>query len=177
MDGPCRLLDWNEYYMRIRGKKYMGAEVVPAERMEMEADGMDGAYAKLKKLGLRLTPQRMAIAKQALTTETHPTAIDIYQKIRLEYPTISLATVYSTLDMLVRAGMLQAVNTRKVMRYDSHAPRHINLICLNCSKIIDVEDEGIAGFVRERAGRFSFHIVDQQYSVYGYCEDCRAEVR
>jgi Fur family peroxide stress response transcriptional regulator len=137
---------------------------------------VDQAYAKLRKLGLRLTPQRMAIAKCVLETDVHPTAEEVYLKVRVGYPTISLATVYSTLDTLVRAGMLQAVNTREVIRYDSHAPRHINLICLSCGKIIDVDDEGLAGIAREKAGRHRFHIIDQQYSVYGYCEECRARV-
>ena len=144
--------------------------------MELAGERVDQAYAKLRKLGLRLTPQRMAIAKCVLASDTHPTAEEVYLRIRAEYPTISLATVYSTLDTLVRAGMLQAVNTREVVRYDSHPGLHINLICLNCGTIIDVDDEGIAGIAKDRAGRYRFHIVDQQYSVYGYCEDCRAEV-
>ncbi|HVP22506.1 MAG TPA: Fur family transcriptional regulator [Conexivisphaerales archaeon] len=144
--------------------------------MTSSDERVDQAYARLRKLGLRLTPQRMAIAKCVLVTDWHPTAEEVYQKIRPEYPTISLATVYSTLDTLVRAGMLQAVSTREVIRYDSHVPRHINLICLNCGKIIDVDDDVIAEVAKKRAAGYGFHIVDQQYSVYGYCEECRSEV-
>jgi Fur family peroxide stress response transcriptional regulator len=144
--------------------------------MEMTDGRIDEAYARLRKLGLRLTPQRMAIAKCVLDTDAHPTAEDVYLKIRPGYPTISLATVYSTLDTLARAGVVQAVSTRQVVRYDSHASRHINLICLNCSKIIDVDDGVIAGVAKKKAGEYRFRIVDQQYMVYGYCQDCRAEV-
>jgi Fur family peroxide stress response transcriptional regulator len=144
--------------------------------MEMADGRVDEAYARLRKLGLRLTPQRMAIAKCVLDTDVHPTAEEVYLKIRPEYPTISLATVYSTLDTLVRAGVVQAVNTREVVRYDSHASQHINLICLNCGRIVDVDDEVMAGVAKEKAGKYRFHIVDQQYTVYGYCQDCRAEV-
>jgi len=136
----------------------------------------DQVYAKLRKLGLRLTPQRMAIVRYVMATESHPTADEVYRKVRDEYPTMSLTTVYTTLEMLVRAGIVQAVNTRKVVRYDSHLPRHLNLICLNCSKIIDVDDEDISGIANEKAGKFGFHIVDQQFSIYGYCGDCRAQV-
>jgi Fur family peroxide stress response transcriptional regulator len=163
--------------MRILDKYYMEGECLQVVRnMDAAVGRVDQAYANLRKLGLRLTPQRMAIAKCVLDTDWHPTADEIYQRIRSDYPTISLATVYSTLETMVRAGMLQAVNTREVVRYDSHAPRHINLICLNCGKITDVDDEEIASIAKERAGKYSFRIVDQQYSVYGYCEGCRAEV-
>ena len=134
------------------------------------------AYARLRKLGLRLTPQRMAIAKCVLDTDAHPTAEEVYLKVKPGYPTMSLATVYSTLDTLVRAGVLQAVNTREVVRYDSNQAQHINLICLNCGKMLDVDDHVMAGVAQEKAEKVGFHIVDQQYSVYGYCEDCRAEV-
>jgi Fur family peroxide stress response transcriptional regulator len=144
--------------------------------MEMADGRVDEAYARLRKLGLRLTPQRMAIAKCVLDTDAHPTAEEVYLKIRPEYSTISLATVYSTLDTLVRAGVVQAVNTREVVRYDSNASQHINLICLNCSKVIDVDDEVMAGVAKDKAGKYRFHIVGQQYMVYGYCQDCRAEV-
>jgi Fur family peroxide stress response transcriptional regulator len=144
--------------------------------MEMADTRVDEAYARLRKLGLRLTPQRMAIAKCVLDADSHPTAEEVYLKIRPGSPTISLATVYSTLDTLVRAGVVQAVNTREVVRYDSNPSQHINLICINCSKVIDVDDEVMAGVAKEKAGKYRFHIVDQQYMVYGYCQDCRAEV-
>jgi Fur family peroxide stress response transcriptional regulator len=144
--------------------------------METAEGRVDEAYAKLRKLGLRLTPQRMAIAKCVLDTDVHPTAEEVYLKIRPEYPTISLATVYSTLDTLVRVGVVQAVSTREVVRYDSNPSQHINLICLNCGKIVDVDDEVMVGVAKGKAAKFGFHIVDQQYMVYGYCEGCRAEV-
>jgi Fur family peroxide stress response transcriptional regulator len=118
----------------------------------------------------------MAIAKCVLDIDTHPTAEEVYHKIRPDYPTISLATVYSTLDTLVRAGVLQAVSTREVVRYDANASEHINLICLNCSKVLDVADDVVVGVAKGKAAKYGFHIVGQQFMVYGYCEDCQAEV-
>jgi len=132
---------------------------------------------RLKQLGLRLTPQRMAIAKYVLETDTHPTAEDVYHKIKPDYSTMSLATVYSTLDMLVRAGMLRAVTTRDAIRYDSNPLQHVNLICLNCGKVIDVGYDDMDDVAKEKAEKCGFHIVDKQFLVYGYCKSCRAEVR
>jgi Fur family peroxide stress response transcriptional regulator len=163
--------------MRILENKYMAAARPLAVRiMAITADRVDEAFARLRKLGLRLTPQRMAIAKTVLYVDTHPTAEEVYQSVRTEYPTLSLATVYSTLDTLVRAGLLQAINTREMVRFDSNPSQHINLICLNCSKIVDVDDEVMSGVAQRKAEKFSFHIVNHQYMVYGYCEDCRSEV-
>jgi len=134
------------------------------------------AYAQLKKMGLRLTPQRMAIARYVLSTDSHPTAEEVYRRVKPQYSTISLATVYSTLDMLTRAGMLRAVTTKDAIRFDSNPSEHVNLVCMNCGRIVDVNDKSLGELAERKAGKINFRIVDKQFVLYGYCEDCRASV-
>ncbi|MCL7395144.1 MAG: transcriptional repressor [Thaumarchaeota archaeon] len=61
----------------------------------------------LRKKGYKATPQRIAICKVALQMSTHPTTKEIYKKIKEEYPTISLATVYQTLKLLKELNLVQ----------------------------------------------------------------------
>ena len=65
----------------------------------------------LKQAGMRLTPQRMAICEFVLNTDTHPTAAQIYENMRSEYPSLSLMTVYNTLNALVNLGMVNVLGT------------------------------------------------------------------
>ena len=60
----------------------------------------DELVAKLKRLGIRMTPQRLAIAEIVVNSADHPTVKDIYDRVREYFPYITLATVYSTLSVL-----------------------------------------------------------------------------
>ncbi|MDY7029991.1 MAG: transcriptional repressor, partial [Spirochaetota bacterium] len=66
---------------------------------------------KLRSKGLKLTPQRLAIYRELSSTRSHPSAEWIYKRVKKEQPTISLATVYKTLESLQKAGMVAQVCT------------------------------------------------------------------
>lgn len=61
--------------------------------------------ARLRPLGLRLTPQRLAIAEVVVNSADHPSVRDIYERVREFFPYVTIATVYSTLDVLAAAGL------------------------------------------------------------------------
>ena len=69
----------------------------------------DPIAINLRKIGLKITPQRQAILKLLKGNQTHPSAERIYSKILKKYPGISFATVYNTLSKLVEAGEIQFV--------------------------------------------------------------------
>ena len=64
---------------------------------------------KYKELGMKLTPQRLSILSYLDGNREHPTAEDIYRKVSRKFPTMSLATVYNTLETLKRQGMLTEI--------------------------------------------------------------------
>src|SRR5204862_442598 len=77
--------------------------------------------------GLRLTPQRLAIAHEVLMQD-HPTAADVYEAVRVRFPTMGLATVYATLNVMVERGLLRPLAFENAVRFDANVTPHANLI-------------------------------------------------
>ena len=88
---------------------------------------------KLRDQGIRLTPQRLAIAEVVINSADHPTARDIYARVREFFPYLTLATIYSTLSILETAGLVAQLPFQKESRYDSNNTLHLNLVCTKCS--------------------------------------------
>jgi Fur family peroxide stress response transcriptional regulator len=92
----------------------------------------------LKEHNLKATPQRISVLK-ALGEHTHPTIDELFEKVREEHPTVSLATVYKNLNTLKEEGLVAEINTPNgKMRYDIFSMPHIHVVCANCGKIEDV---------------------------------------
>ena len=91
----------------------------------------------LHKTGLRVTPQRIAICELLLTAKDHPTASEIYGQLKSLYPSMSLATVYNTLDILVQMGLINALCSvgDDMAHFDANLKPHINLACNQCHRI------------------------------------------
>ena len=93
----------------------------------------------LKTKELKATPQRISVLKE-LGKKTHPTIDDLYEALRKENPSMSLATVYKNLATLKEKGIVIEVNTAEgKMRYDIYSKPHIHLICQRCGAIEDVD--------------------------------------
>lgn len=98
--------------------------------------------AKLSAKGLRVTPQRIAILSAILKLNNHPTAENIIDYIKINYPNISVGTVYKVLDSLVENNLLKKVKTESgSMRYDPLQANHHHLYCEDSDRIEDYEDE------------------------------------
>ena len=95
----------------------------------------------LRNKGYKATPQRIAICRIALNSRTHPSAQEVYAEVKKIHPTVSLATVYKTLEVLADLELVQEINFPKGQaRFDSYMNPHINLICLKCGNITDLDD-------------------------------------
>src|SRR5579862_1006070 len=71
---------------------------------------VDEMLASLRASGLKLTPQRMAIVRELAADPTHPTAQELFERLRPSLPTMSFATVYNTLDALAEAGLCASLS-------------------------------------------------------------------
>ncbi len=102
---------------------------------------MKDIIERLRDNGLTLTPQRMAIAEFLSKSRNHPTVDEIHRNIQGRYPTISLATVYSTLKVLKELGEIQELSIRKRDKvcFDPDPNIHHHLLCRKCGKIVDFE--------------------------------------
>src|SRR3981081_2311101 len=85
----------------------------------------------LREAGLRVTPQRLAIARSVLKRE-HPTAAEVFEAVRGEFPTMGLATVYATPKPMGSRGLLWPVPFADAVRFDANIAPHANLICISC---------------------------------------------
>ncbi|MBS1764990.1 MAG: transcriptional repressor [Bacteroidetes bacterium] len=96
---------------------------------------------QLKQKGLKITPQRVAIYRAVMKLKNHPTAENIIEHIKLNYPNISIGTVYKVLDSLVENQLLKKVkNEKDVMRYDAIIHQHHHLYCIETERIEDYDD-------------------------------------
>lgn len=129
----------------------------------------------LKQAGLRLTPQRLAICRLLTETDTHPTALQIYQTLKPQFPSLSPATVYNTLDTLVKLGMVNALGHAgdDEVHYDAEVQPHINLACLSCHHILDVPSNYVQHLDREIAQASGFKILGARVLYYGICPECQ----
>ena len=126
---------------------------------------------KLKKAGFRLTPQRLAIIDFLQDNKNHPSALAIFHHIKKQYPTISLATVYKTLKVLIAMGEIQLLTISEDKRvFDPLTEKHSHFYCRQCHRIFDISLE------QKLAGKdIDSHLVEQyQAYFYGICGTCRS---
>lgn len=93
----------------------------------------------LKAKNLKATPQRMSILK-ALSKHEHPNIDELYEQIKLEYPAISLATVYKNLGTMIDEGLVVELSLPNAKsKYDIYEYEHIHLVCNKCSSVYDLD--------------------------------------
>ena len=127
----------------------------------------------LREKGYKLTSQRLAIISLLARDRTHPGAGDLFRKVRKRVPQISMSTVYYTLDMLKKEGLLRELEFYdRDNRYDVNMANHINLICKKCGKIKDFPGELPYSYTQVQQ-KTDFQPVGMRYEYYGYCKDCR----
>lgn len=131
------------------------------------------AIEALRSKGYKATPQRIAICQIALNSRAHPSAQQVYDEVKKIHPTVSLATVYKTLEVLRDINLVQEINFPKGQaRFDSYMNPHINLICLKCGAITDLNDETVEELTRKVATATKFKPTGQRVDVYGICQKC-----
>ena len=124
--------------------------------------------------GLKVTSQRLAICTFILSRKDHPTAEQIYQELRNEYPTISLGTIYKTLHLLQELGLIQELGFNEgSVRYDSDMELHINMVCSKCGKISDYKAENVEKLWSAIISDLGFKPKGQRIDIYFECNDCK----
>jgi len=107
----------------------------------------------------------------------HPSAEQIFEQIKADFPTTSLATIYKTLSLLKDLGEVLELNLAGVgSRFDGNKPYpHPHVICTKCGQIIDPEFEPMAGISREIARQTGYKITHEQLNFFGLCPKCQQE--
>jgi Fur family peroxide stress response transcriptional regulator len=106
--------------------------------------------SKLVEFKLKATQQRIVIYEALLSIKNHPAAETIYEEIKINNPSISLATVYKTLDTFVSVGLaVKVMSEEGFMRYDANMGYHNHIYCTNTKEILDYDDEELNILIEE----------------------------
>jgi Fur family peroxide stress response transcriptional regulator len=134
----------------------------------------DELMAALREHDFRLTPQRIELVRLIASSDGHPSATELYSRVKRRFPTMSHATVYKTLTLLKDIGQVLEINLRDDSHYDGSRPEpHPHLICMNCKRIVDGDatlDQATLGRLEKASG---FRIVRSQIELHGLCPACQ----
>lgn len=130
---------------------------------------------RLRSNGYRLTPQRLAVIRLLLQDESHPSVEQLYQRVRVDFPTTSRATVYNTIDTLKQIGEVCELEfSDGSNRYDGQRPEdHPHLICSGCARIEDLPLDGLAPRITALARTVGYLMHGHRLDVYGLCPGCQ----
>lgn len=135
------------------------------------------AYRRISKaLGLKLTHQRLQIFNALRSMKNHPSAEDVLAAVKPKIPTISFDTVYRTLALFERHGVIAKVQyVDDKTRYDSETRPHCHLICTRCRRIEDFFWPDIEQLqVPDETARWG-KIENRYLELRGICKDCLAK--
>lgn len=133
--------------------------------------------AFIKQKGLRRTGQRDVIVEAAFGTEDHFTAEELWDMARKIDPATSRATLYRTLSLLVEADLLHEIDLGRDQKYYDpnflDAPNHNHLICVDCGKVVEFEDEHIELLFDCISRRLGFQPTKKSMRMEACCDQLR----
>ena len=138
---------------------------------------LDELIARLRDQGGRITPQRVAVLRVLATSDQHPSAEQIYECVKADFPMTSLATIYKTLALLVEMGELLEIRIGgDSTRYDGRlAQSHPHLICVKCKKIKDLELLPLNPLPKEVSERTGYCVLGYRLDFCGICPECKVK--
>ena len=133
----------------------------------------------------RLTPQRRLVLEIFMENkDQHLSAEELYQLSRDKGEDIGLATIYRTLELLEELGLLQKMNfgdgrsRYEMVQTDMqsrHHHHHHHLICLDCGRILEVEEDLLTQLERVVEEQHNFQIINHYLQFFGHCPSCRQD--
>jgi Fur family peroxide stress response transcriptional regulator len=126
---------------------------------------------RLRRAGYRVTRQRLAVYAFLHGNESHPTVEDIHTGVRDEFPRMSVATIYKSLESLVDVGLVKPIHLgHAATRFDASTEEHAHFRCVTCNAILDVPVEHLP---EAGAGLDRCEIIGSTIEFYGFCSSCR----
>jgi Fur family transcriptional regulator, ferric uptake regulator len=121
--------------------------------------------------------QRQVIFEEVIGEKTHPSAQEIYERVRLRLPKISLGTVYRNLERLAAQGMIQKIESADGQRrFDGELAEHYHIRCLYCGRVDDAPLP-LLSRLNQNFGRMSeYQILGHRLEFFGICPRCREAI-
>jgi len=141
--------------------------------MTSKAKSLESNRRALNVTGLRATSQRALILE--IIRRGHLDADEIYRQARAKQPNISLSTVYRTLRMFKKLGLVEELHFDEAHHHYEMKPssEHYHLVCLGCGRVIEFQFP-LTRYIRRNVTEFkNFEIVNAEIRMTGYCFKCR----
>ena len=138
-------------------------------------DRLETLIAQLREQDCRITPQRLALLEMLVHSDEHLSAAQLYERLQTRFPTMSLATVYKTLNLLKDMGEVTEISfSDGDTHYDASDPTpHIHIICTQCHRISDAPFIAAPDISEELAAQTGYQITGHRFDFYGICPDCQ----
>lgn len=122
----------------------------------------------------RVTPQRRAVLDVLMAAHDHPTAAQVFARVRHHQPGIGAATVYRTLSLLVDDGQARMLSLGDATsaRYDANVSRHDHVICVDCGAAMDVEAPLPAAALADMSAHTGYDLTEYDVQFRGRCAVC-----
>ena len=132
----------------------------------------------LREQGLPITQQREAVAQVVFSSTGHLSVEEIEQRLRQDEERIGKATIYRTLDLLVKSKLVEEHDFGEgFKRYEhrlSRQPVHEHLICLECGTVIEFRSDEVQRIEQRVVSEHGFAPTRHRLEIYGLCRDCRS---
>ena len=122
----------------------------------------------------RSSRQRERLLALLRSTDIHPTASWLYDRLKAEFPSLSFGTVYRNLAILIEQGLVRKIDSGSTFdRFEAKTAPHYHLICNKCGKIIDFEERVFPEINYIISNSANFDIESHRIDFFGTCADCR----
>ena len=130
---------------------------------------------KLSEHGYRLTPQRMMILSAIENSDGHISAEEIYAQVAARYPQVNISTVYRTLELLKRLGLVTETDLGdgRVRYHPLGKGHHHHLVCTECGAIIDLDETVLSDVKSTLLREYKFSADLRHMAIFGCCANCR----
>ena len=131
--------------------------------------------SKLSEKGYRLTPQRIMILSAIENSDDHISAEEIYAQVLAKYSHVNISTVYRTLELLKRLGLVTETDLGggRVRYHPADKGHHHHLVCTECGAIIDLDESTLARLEDVLLHRYNFSAQLRHMAIFGRCANCR----
>lgn len=129
----------------------------------------------LSSKGLRSTPERKLILEEIFSFHKHFDVEELFQRLRRKGRSVSRATIYRTLPLLIESGLVrEALRSQDRIRYEHIFGRehHDHLFCIKCGRVIEFKEKGVEALQDAICKRYWFKSVEHRLGIRGYCKAC-----
>ena len=140
---------------------------------------ISGITVRLREKGYRLTPQRLMILSVIESSHDHVSAEEIYDQVSARYPNVNISTVYRTLDLLKRLGMVYEIDLGegRIRYHAEESGHHHHLVCQDCGSVVDIDESTLASLRDVLLRDYGFEAELKHVGVFGLCEKCLKKSR